>query len=163
MSAISRTLSIGLVAGCLPSTALACTLCLCSLVATTPVAFANYDPGVFTATDVVGQLTLSCTVVSVSSTIAYEIRLGRGTANSYAPRRMSGPAGSGLNYNLYTTAARTIVWGDGTGGSSVVSGSGTVLLVGGLARTHSVFGRVPARQFVQAGAYTDLIVVTVAF
>ena len=48
-----------------------------------------------------------------------------------------------LAYNLYREASRSIIWGDGTGGSAVGSGTGA---------THTVYGRIPSRQNVYAGS-----------
>ena len=52
-----------------------------------------------------------------------------------------------LNYNLYLNSARTTVWGDGTGGTSVL----TVTLNANVTRNQTVFSRVPARQDVTSG------------
>src|SRR6266487_1298814 len=53
----------------------------------------------------------------------------------FIPRKMVN-AGTLLNYNLYTDAARTTVWGDGTGGTVTVSGSSNG------STTHTVYGRI---------------------
>ncbi|MEO7742229.1 MAG: spore coat protein U domain-containing protein [Usitatibacter sp.] len=53
-------------------------------------------------------------------------------------------------------ATRTGVWGDGAGSTGTVSGSGTFA-------NHTVHGRIPPRQNVQARSYSDLIIVTVTF
>nr|CUV22716.1 Sigma-fimbriae tip adhesin [Ralstonia solanacearum]CUV34395.1 Sigma-fimbriae tip adhesin [Ralstonia solanacearum]CUV39681.1 Sigma-fimbriae tip adhesin [Ralstonia solanacearum]CUV60066.1 Sigma-fimbriae tip adhesin [Ralstonia solanacearum] len=63
-----------------------------------------------------------------------------------------------VGYNLYTSSAYTTAWGDGTGGSSTVAGTGT-----GLAQSTTVFGRVPAQTTPRAGTYTDTIIVTVTY
>jgi hypothetical protein len=65
-----------------------------------------------------------------------------------------------LDYNLYTSTARTTVWGDGTGATSTVAGSGAGLLT---ASTQTVYGRVSASQDKPAGTYTSTITVTVTF
>ncbi len=166
MHAVFRTLTLGLplTLGA-PSAALACTICLCTASLSTPVAFGNYNPVTASPTDIVGQIAFSCLIVNLSPTagIAYDIRLSRGQAGTYASRQMAGPGGARLNYNLHTTAARSTVWGDGTGGSSFVSDSGTVRLIDGYVRNYSVFARLPPNQYVRGGAYTDTIVVTVTF
>ena len=62
-----------------------------------------------------------------------------------------------LDYNLFSDASRTQVWGDGTAGSPVV--------VQGVARSSPkqvmIFGRIAAGQDVSAGTYADVITVTV--
>lgn len=51
------------------------------------------------------------------------------------------------------------VWGDGSGGTATVSGA--LALPGAI--DHTVYGRLPARQNVGAGAYTDTLTVTLNF
>ncbi len=94
--------------------------------------------------------------IGVSSDVSaeYTIALSKG-GGSYEQRVMSSGAYS-LNYNLYTDAARTGVWGDGNGGFAIVSGSGTSV-------NHVVYGRIPARQNVTVGSYSDSIIVTLTF
>jgi len=62
-----------------------------------------------------------------------------------------------ISYNLYLDAARTRVWGDGTGGSGVhVGQAGSEYRV-------SIYGRIPAHQSAPAGAYFDAVVVALQF
>jgi spore coat protein U-like protein len=66
-----------------------------------------------------------------------------------------------LFYNLYLDAARTIIWGDGTGGTQSFfignpQGNNQDLSV-------PMFGRIPASQNVKVGAYTDTVTVTLSF
>ncbi len=71
-----------------------------------------------------------------------------------------------LNYNLFTDTARSVIWGDGLGGTGLASGSFTVGPgVGNGSRqvVHPVYGRIPALQDVLDGAYTDTIIVTLQF
>ena len=113
------------------------------------VIFGSYD--VFSITNLAstGNIDVICTPSS-----AYSITLNAGTG-SYASRIMSSGANQ-LNYNLYTDATYTSVWGDGTGGSSVVNGNA-------LTANHTVYGRIPARQNVPVGNYADTITVTITF
>jgi spore coat protein U-like protein len=60
-----------------------------------------------------------------------------------------------LDYNLYSDAARLIVWGDGVSASDV-SASGTSVDL-------PIYGRIPARQNVKAGVYVDTITITVSY
>ncbi len=63
-----------------------------------------------------------------------------------------------LSYNLYTDATHTMIWGDGTGGSTTVSGtadqSGT---------EHTIYGRVPWQPQAVPGSYSDSIVITISY
>jgi spore coat protein U-like protein len=62
-----------------------------------------------------------------------------------------------LNYNLYTSAARNVVWGDGTGGSNTMSATANG------STTLNIFGQIPASQDAAVGTYTDSITATVNF
>lgn len=113
-----------------------------------PVAFGAYDALSTRTHDTSGSVNVTC-----DTPVPYSISLGPG-GGSHSQRRMAG-AGADLLYNLYTTRDRLVVWGDGTGGTDSVSGSGT--------QNHTVHARMPARQPVPAGSYSDLIVVTVTY
>lgn len=118
-----------------------------------PVDFGTYLPFSATPDDATGSVRITCTTLIAGYTIA----LGPGGGTVPARRMASGSAT--LLYQLYTTAARTTVWGNGTGGSVTVSG-GCVLLCN---QTHTVYGRIPARQVARPGTYVDTITVTITF
>jgi spore coat protein U-like protein len=68
-----------------------------------------------------------------------------------------------LQYNLYTTAAYTSIWGDGSPGSSIYTGTGT-----GTATplSFTIYGMLPDstyNQTVTPGIYGDTIFVVVSF
>jgi spore coat protein U-like protein len=129
----------------------------CRFKSISDISFGAYD--VFSAlpnTSGVGSLSISCSGDGEHEHSNFDVTLSTGQSNSYAYRIMkNGP--NSLNYNLYTNAARTVVWGNGTGSSSVMSASrnGTTLL--------SVFGLIPDGQDVAFGTYTDSITATVNF
>lgn len=141
----------------------ACVPIACSCgVSTTNVAFGSYNPFDYGNTDSTGSVKVSCGGL-VGLLIPYDIKLSSG-GGSFASRRMSSGANT-LSYNLYTSAAYTSVWGDGTGATSIVS-SGILLDVGGLAppQTHWVYGRLPGRQTTAVpGTYVDSINVTLIY
>jgi spore coat protein U-like protein len=130
-------------------------------VSSTSVAFGNYNEFATAPDDSIGNVRISCSG-RAGDRVAYSILLSAGGSGSFAVRRMRSPAGYALNYNLYTTAARAIVWGDGSGGSAVVSDYYTC---GGssVTRNYPVYGRIPARQHARPGTYSDYIVVTLDF
>lgn len=113
------------------------------------VVFGNYD--VFSAVhlDSTGRIDVACTPGA-----DYTIALSTGNG-SYGQREMLSGA-IVLDYNLYTNASRTTIWGDGSGVTSNVGGSG-------VSASHTVYGRVPALQNKPAGSYADTIVVTVTY
>lgn len=119
-----------------------------------PLAFGNYDPASLTDRDATTTATVTCTGAS-SYTIAMNV--GTGSGATFASRKMTSGA-STLNYSIYTTAARTTVWGDGTSSTSTVAGTGILGI-----STHTVYGRIPASQSVNAGLYNDTITVTLTY
>ncbi len=66
----------------------------------------------------------------------------------------------GLNYNLYLDAARTTIWGDGTGGTQVYSNANPP---NNTNVTVTIYGRIPASQDVSAGSYTNTVTATINF
>lgn len=128
----------------------------CSFKSSAPVDFGAYD--VFSASanlDGVGSIAIKC---HGGGGPTFSVSLGSGMWSSgYASRRMRHDGDNFLNYNLYTDVRRTLVWGDGTGGSrtrTAAANSDTTL---------SIYGGIPAGQDVAAGIYLDNITVTVAF
>lgn len=111
------------------------------------VAFGSYDPFSPANLDSAGNLAVSCDV-------PYTLTLSSGQG-SYTGRLMQNLSDT-LAYNLYLDPARTTVWGDGSGGSSSVSAAAGD-------RNHPVYGRIPARQNVSVGSYSDTIIVTLSF
>lgn len=112
------------------------------------VGFGAYDSLDPSALEGVGNVHVSC-----DSVVSFTVALSTG-AGTYGERRLSDAAAQ-LGYNLYTDATRTVVWGDGISASDV-SATGDIVDV-------VVYGRIPARQNVQAGAYVDTITVTVSY
>jgi spore coat protein U-like protein len=126
----------------------------CNLAATN-LGFGAYDPASGTAVDQTSGVTVYC-----SNGQAYTLALNVGTGGGTFATRTMASGGNTLNYNLYTNAGRTTIWGDGTGSTSTVGGTGAGLLVG---QAHTVYGRLPAGQDSAIGSYTTTITVTVTF
>jgi spore coat protein U-like protein len=122
----------------------------CAITATN-MSFGNYS-GV--QLDATATLNATC-----STTTPYNIGLnaGAGTGATITTRKMTGPAVEELNYTLSQDSAHTINWGN-TIGTDTVPGVGN-----GAVQPHTVFGRIPASQFIQSGAYSDTIAVTLTF
>lgn len=131
-------------------------------VSATGVAFGSYTFNNPTPTDAAGNVQVSCSLIGLLSLIvSYDILLSTGGSGSYAPRKMVNGANE-LQYNLYTNAGRSVVWGNGTAGTSIVS-DGYLLGIGTTVRNYPVYGRLPASQNTLAGAYVDTITVTVNY
>ncbi|VWC97862.1 lipoprotein [Burkholderia lata] len=101
-----------------------------------------------------GSITAQCT-----NGDAWKIALNGGSSGSVTARQMQRSGGGGtIGYGLYTDAARSIAWGDGTGGSSTVTGVGT-----GTSQVVTVYGAVPAQTTPAPGNYSDTITATISF
>lgn len=130
------------------------------LVAANALAFGTYAAGGGNV-DVSSTLSVRCT-----KNTAYTVALNAGTTTGGTlAQRLMGNGTDTLQYNLYTSAARTTVWGDGTASSATVPGTGAGLAAGN-AVTHTVYGRLTdsaANQAASAGSYSDTITVTVTY
>lgn len=101
-------------------------------------------------------VTVSC-VRAIDTLPAFVVSLSRGSSPTYTPRTMTSGANT-LTYNIYNQAAFTTIWGDGTGGTATRPYGG-----GGNSAAGIGYGRIPAGQYVAAGAYLDTITVTVTY
>jgi spore coat protein U-like protein len=127
-------------------------------VAANPLFFGSYFPGS-------GSLNANTTLlVRCSRGAPFTVAMDAGVSGSLLERLMT-QGTSSLQYNLYTTAARTTVWGTGSSGTALVSGTGRGL-AGNEAITETVYGELPdsaANQLLAAGTYSDTIRVTVSY
>lgn len=136
-------------------------LASCTASAST-TAFGTYLPTAASPLDSVGNVQVSCSLLGVISiAVAYTISLSTGSSGSYSQRVMSS-GGPNLDYNLYSNASRTSIWGNGSGGTSTVS-DGYLLGLLTTTRNYPVYGRVAAGQNVPAGTYGDTITVQVDY
>ena len=124
-------------------------------ISTTSVAFGTYD--VFSAAplDSTGTVTFRCGPPDRNIVIT----LSRGSSATFSPRTLRMGA-EVLNYNLYNNAARTNIWGDGTGGTAVYSNANPP---NNTNIPLTVYARIPAGQDVSGGSYNDTVVVTINF
>jgi|KBSSwiStaDraftv2_1062776.scaffolds.fasta_scaffold00578_31 spore coat protein U-like protein len=130
-------------------------------VSATALTFGSYDPSSATARDSTGTITVTCTATVLGISASWDILLSTGSSPSFTPRRMFN-GGNSMQYNLYTNAARTQVWGDGTGGTAKVSDS-QLVVVGTTQYSYTAYGRIPALQNLGPGTYTDTITVTLNY
>lgn len=119
-------------------------------VAVNGLIFGDYDVFDSSHTDSTGTITVNC-----SAETAYTLKFSAGNG-SFSERLLLNGIHS-LSYNIYTDAAHSLVWGDGSGGS-VTQGGNT-----DTSAEHTAYGRIPARQNVYSGAYADSIVVTLEY
>jgi spore coat protein U-like protein len=131
------------------------------------VAFGAYDPVLTSPDDSTGTITVRCVYTGPGGAddTNYSVTLSAGGGLGFAPRKLSAGA-STLDYNLYRDAGRTQIWGNGAGGTTIITGNIKVGPgAGNNTRTavHTVYGRIPAQQDPDSGNYADSILVTLTF
>jgi spore coat protein U domain-containing protein, fimbrial subunit CupE1/2/3/6 len=130
------------------------------LVSSGDIAFGTYAPttGALTGTSTVG---VRCTAGT-----AFTVALSAGQEGSFAPRKLKDAGTNKLEYNLFTTNAYTVVWGDGTGTTQTQAGTGAGM-GGAQAQNLTVYAQLPDNAPNQLAApsltYTDNITVTVTY
>ncbi len=127
-------------------TAHAATVTSSCTVATTPVNFGIYWGNVPLAST--GSVTVTCT----PTTPVVQVSLNKGTGGTSIANRMMRGGTQKISYNLYIDSAQTSVWGDGTGGSVIQTGTQL-----------TIFGVIPAAQVVTPGTYSDTVTVTIVW
>lgn len=124
-------------------------------ISVTSVAFGTYNVFTTTAVDSTGTITYQCN----SKATNISISLSDGSSTTYSPRTLR-KGSEILQYNLYSDAARTTVWGDGTAGTSVYTDANPP---NNSNVSVTVYGRIPAQQDVSAGSYTDTVSAVINF
>jgi spore coat protein U-like protein len=132
-----------------------------SVAANCLVSATNLGFGTYTG---VAQLTGTSNVnVNCTKNSAYSLALSAGNG-TYATRLLANGTNN-LQYNLYTTAAATSIWGDGTASTAVVAGTGAGMAAANQI-THTVYGVLPdnvTNETQPVGTYNDTITVTVTY
>jgi spore coat protein U-like protein len=119
-------------------------------ISTTPMSFGNYTGAVNNSTS---TFTIQC-----SNSSGYSVGLDKGTTSGgTVTARLMTDGTNTLNYRLCSdgTSCATI-WGNTSG--SWVTGTGT-----GSTQTLTVYGQIPASQFVPVGDYADSVVATITY
>src|SRR4030095_14030369 len=121
-------------------------------VATTDLAFGNYDPLVANGAGAGSDLNAEATItVACSGATATLVWITPGTG----ARIMTGPGN--LAYELYSDDLRTVPWG------STQATAVQLAVPSGVTQPVTVYGRIPSGQNVPVGAYSQTVTVTVNF
>lgn len=120
-------------------------------VSATQLNFASINPISGNAYNSTATITVSC-----PTTTSFSVALSSG-AGTYGQRVMSAGTGT-LRYSLFLDPAMTLIWGDGTVGTSTWNGT-----TGSAGASHTVYGHVPYQPSVAPGTYTDIITVTISY
>lgn len=96
--------------------------------------------------------------VTCTNTTPYNVGLNQGTSTgaTVTTRKMTNSTNT-LSYTLFSNSGLTTNWGN-TVGTNTLAGSGT-----GSLQSLTVFGEIPAGQFVTPGSYTDTITATITY
>jgi spore coat protein U-like protein len=120
-------------------------------VTATALAFGNYTGVVATTTS---TLTVTC---SNSTTYNVGLSAGSGTNATVTTRSMTGPSSASLGYQLYQDSGYSTYWGQ-TVGTDTLAGTGT-----GSAQSITVYGQIPASEYVTPGSFSDTITATITY
>jgi len=164
-SSVAAAVAIGiLAAAAVPaatkttSMSVAATLVDTCLISASPLTFQPYVAG---SGAVAGTSTIS---LRCSNGALYAVGLSAGsTPGTTIGQRLLANGSNTLQYNLYTSNAYTTVWGDGTSGSTVVSGLSSGF---GSPISLTIYGQVPdnaSNKLSLAGSYSDTIVIVLAY
>jgi spore coat protein U-like protein len=135
------------------SLSITATIATTCTVSTGAVGFGSYTGAINDAT---GSVSVSCTTSGQS--VTFSLSSGSGTV---AQRQMTSGTYTPLNYNLYTTPAHSIVFGDGTGSSITQTASTT----GTGTASFTVYGEIPS-QAVNAPngtSFADTVTATITY
>ena len=121
-------------------------------VTTFDLGFGVYNPFAGSAASASTTLSVTCTS---GTTYSIALDAGTGAGASVASRKMTSGAHT-INYSLYKDSARTSVWGASSSEDVDATGNGS-------AQSYTVYGAIPAAQFVASGSYTDTVTVTVTY
>lgn len=131
----------------------------CSI-STAGVAFGAYDALSGNRRDTIGTVIVTCTG-NVGDSVSYSISLDT-TGDQGAYRIMTNGTHQ-LNYFIFTDNGYSQVWGDGSGGTIIVSDSYT-MATGQTVHSYPMYGRIPASQTrTSSGTYGGDITVTLIY
>jgi spore coat protein U-like protein len=129
---------------------------LCTVMAT-PLAFGNYEGNRNSPLDVTATISVSCTpgAGQASASLSFTVAL---ISSGPAGQRQLNAGREALRYELYADVGRSLVLGDGTGGTTTLNGGGIATHLAPLRQNFTVHGRILARQRrAPAAAYADIM------
>ncbi len=119
----------------------------------------NFSYNVFDAIPADSESAMTVTCDSFSPSV---VSVGIGissTSNSINPRQMRHTSGTDvLSYNLFVNPSRTAIWGDDISGSALLLNN----INDNVPRVLPIYGRIFPGQDVSAGAYSDVVTITIA-
>jgi spore coat protein U-like protein len=141
---------------------LAHALITCSFSSTPGMSFGPYNDASAVPTDSASSIVVRCTRVLGTNNADVVLQLGPSAASGTIATRQMSSGANRMNYNLYRDAGRSQVWGQTSGVDTVLINTGNIGNGASVNVTFTVFGRIPALQNVNAGAYSDSVQMTVS-
>lgn len=130
------------------------------------LAFGAYPPlsfaGKLASADRTSDATVSLVCTGIATGGDYSIALGPSpTGNSMSPRYLANSnGGADMAFNVYREASFSTIWGDSFTGMVL----GGTIPVGDSARSHTVFGRIPAGQStLKPGSFSGSLSMTITY
>jgi spore coat protein U-like protein len=132
------------------SVAVSATVVATCTITANPLAFGNYTGVVNNASSI---LSVTCT-----NTTPYNVGLDAGTTSGATVTNRSMVNGAvKLNYKLTKDSGYTTNWGN-TVGTDTTAGTGS-----GSAQSLTIYGQIPASQYVTPGSYSDTVTASVIY
>jgi spore coat protein U-like protein len=131
------------------------TIASACLVTANTLSFGTYSPTSATALTGATNIFVNCTN---GSPFTAALNVGSGGGSFTGRTLLSGT--NTLTFNLFRDSAYSQVWGDGSGSTFTVAGTGSGLLT---SNTIPVYGSIPISQDKPVGTYTSLITVTISY
>jgi spore coat protein U domain-containing protein, fimbrial subunit CupE1/2/3/6 len=126
------------------------------------IAFGSYSVINATPLQSTATVTVMCTAdLILGLLVNFNVSLSPGGSGNELARYMTFGS-SHLKYNVYTNSTYTSIWGDGSNGTSELSGSFTAV-IGGASQSITVYGQIPVAQPVPVGSYGDSLTITVSY
>ena len=138
----------------------------CSATTAGSINFMTYNPAAGAPTLASAAVTLTCTYTGSGGAqkVDWSMLVSDGSSGDCKARAMPG-ASESLNYNIYQNSIAGGVWGNLACGTFPAGQMNLTPGSGGNTKsvTNTLYGLIPAGQFVGAGAYTENLLLTISF
>jgi len=134
----------------------------CTFSSTPGMSFGPYDDSSAAATDITTSVVVRCTRILGTNNANVVLQVGPSATSGTIATRQMGSGANRMNYNLYRDGGRSQVWGQTAGVDTVSLNTGNIGNGSSADVTFTIFGRIPALQNVNAGAYSDSVQLTVS-
>jgi spore coat protein U-like protein len=113
----------------------------------------QYDPGSGTLSAITFNITCYGGGGTVATVKKIALSIGSATISTDFTTRIM-QLSDNLSYQLYRDSTRTIVWGDGAGGSNSSADTALYAFTNGQTRNFTIYVMIPALQNIYSGTYT---------